>query len=132
MIVSSVAEADQHAPFVVDRGRRSGFSAFRLLATASRKALSRILAQKCPNREGRADPLCPGTSDIHLFGDSQGVVDLNTEITDRAFDLSMAKQALNGAKIAGTPIDESGLGSPQRMDGETSARVESPAASRSP
>src|ERR1700759_1334391 len=43
MVVSSVAEADQHAPFVVDRGRRSGFSALRLLAAASRKALSRIL-----------------------------------------------------------------------------------------
>jgi hypothetical protein len=35
MVISSVAEADQHAPFVVDSSRRSGFSAIRPFATAS-------------------------------------------------------------------------------------------------
>jgi len=45
MVISSVAEADQHAPFVVDSSRRSGFSAIRPFATASWKALSRILTQ---------------------------------------------------------------------------------------
>jgi hypothetical protein len=35
MVISSVAEADQHAPFAMERSRRSGFSALRLLAAAS-------------------------------------------------------------------------------------------------
>jgi hypothetical protein len=39
MVIASVAEADQHAPFVVDGSRRSGFSALRLLGAASRKHL---------------------------------------------------------------------------------------------
>jgi len=41
---------------------------------------------------GRADTLCPGArgaSDVDLFCDCQGVIDLNAEIPDRAFDLGM-------------------------------------------
>jgi hypothetical protein len=45
---------------------------------------------------GRASLLCPGSSDINLLGDRQSVVDLDPEITNRAFDLCMAKQELNG------------------------------------
>jgi hypothetical protein len=36
---------------------------------------------------GRACLLCPGISDINLFRYCQGVIDLDAEIPDRAFDL---------------------------------------------
>jgi hypothetical protein len=41
---------------------------------------------------GRACPLCPGTSDINLLGDRQGVVDLDREITHCALYLGVTKQ----------------------------------------
>ena len=44
---------------------------------------------------GRACPLCPGSSDIDLFGNRECVVDLDPEIPDRALDLRMAEQELN-------------------------------------
>jgi hypothetical protein len=40
---------------------------------------------------GRACPLCPGTSDIHLLGDCQGVVDLDPEITHGALNLGVTE-----------------------------------------
>jgi hypothetical protein len=42
---------------------------------------------------GRARPLCPGDSDIDLFGDRERVVNLDPEISDRAFDLGVAEQS---------------------------------------
>lgn len=38
---------------------------------------------------GGACPLCPVISDINLFRYCQCVIDLNAEISDRAFDLGM-------------------------------------------
>ena len=49
---------------------------------------------------GRACPLCPGISDINLFRYCQGVIDLDAEIPDRAFDLGMPKQELDGPEIS--------------------------------
>jgi hypothetical protein len=40
----------------------------------------------------RACPLCPGISDINLFRNCQGVIDLDAKISDRAFDLGMPEQ----------------------------------------
>jgi hypothetical protein len=37
--------------------------------------------------------LCPGISDVNLFRHCQGVIDLDAEIPDRAFDLGMHKQS---------------------------------------
>src|SRR5665811_253074 len=48
---------------------------------------------------GRACLLCPGISDINLFRYCQGVIDLDAEIPDRAFDLRMAEQELDGPQI---------------------------------
>ena len=42
---------------------------------------------------GRACPLCPGISDINLFRYCQGVIDLDAEIPDRAFDLGVPEQS---------------------------------------
>jgi hypothetical protein len=57
-------------------------------------------------KAGRACPLCPGISDVHLFRYRQGVIDLNAEIPDRAFDLGMPKQKLNGPEITCPSIDQ--------------------------
>src|ERR1700730_6422712 len=75
----------------------------------------RSMAQSGSLRLGRACPLCPGISDINLFRYCQGVIDLNAEIPDRAFDLGMPEQELDGPEIASAPIDQRSLRTPQRM-----------------
>jgi hypothetical protein len=55
---------------------------------------------------GRAFPLCPCRSDINLFGNGEGVVDLNTKVSDGAFDLGVAEQELNSPQVAGAAIDQ--------------------------
>jgi hypothetical protein len=47
---------------------------------------------------GRACPLCPGDSDINLFGNRERVVNLDAEIAYRAFDLGVAEQELHGSR----------------------------------
>src|SRR6478672_8579358 len=47
-----------------------------------------------------------GTSDIDLFRYCQGIVDLDAEVPDRAFDLGMPEQELDGPEIARAPIDQ--------------------------
>jgi hypothetical protein len=51
-------------------------------------------------------PLYPGISDINLFRYCQGVIDLDAEIPDRAFDLGMSKQELHGPEISRPPINQ--------------------------
>ena len=50
-------------------------------------------------------------SDVDLLRDCQGIVDLDPQIADRAFQLGMPEQKLDRAKISGTPIDQGDLGS---------------------
>ena len=50
-----------------------------------------LVARLGHRKVGRACPLCPGISDVHLFGYRQGVVDLDPEITDCAFDLGVTE-----------------------------------------
>jgi hypothetical protein len=58
---------------------------------------------------GRACPLCPGISDVNLFRYGQRVIDLDAEISDRAFDLGMSKQKLDGPEIASPSVDQGSL-----------------------
>jgi len=51
-----------------------------------------VLAQIGGSRTGRACPLFLGISDVNLFCDCQGVIDLNAEISDGTFDLGVPKQ----------------------------------------
>jgi len=51
-------------------------------------------------KSGRACLLCPGTSDIDLFCYCQSIIYLDAEISDRAFDLGVAKQKLDSPEIA--------------------------------
>ena len=63
----------------------------------------------------RAEHVCPGISDIDLFRNCQGVIDLDAEIPDRAFDLGMPEQKLDGPEITGAPIDQRSLRTPERV-----------------
>ena len=76
---------------------------------------------------GRACLLCPGISDINLFRYCQGVIDLDAEIPDRAFDLGMPKQELDGPEISRPPVNQGGFGTAQRVSPEQ-LRVKSNAA----
>ena len=69
------------------------------------RCMSQQLAQSGGWRRGRASPLCPGSSDINLFRYCQGVIDLDAEISDRAFDLGMPEQQLDSPQVARPPID---------------------------
>ena len=55
---------------------------------------------------GRACQLCPGISDINLFRYGQGVIHFDAQISDRAFDLRMPEQKLDGPEIASSPVDK--------------------------
>ena len=59
-----------------------------------------VFGTTLPRGGGRAGPLCPGSSDIDLFSNREGVVDLNPEIPNRALDLRMTEQELDSAQIA--------------------------------
>jgi hypothetical protein len=53
-----------------------------------------------------------------LLSDRQSIVDLDPEIANRAFDLYMAKQELNGTQIARPPVDQSRLRASEGMGSE--------------
>jgi hypothetical protein len=55
----------------------------------------------------------PGISDVNLFRYRQSVVDLNAEIPDRAFNLGMTEQELDGPQVARPPINQRCLCSAQ-------------------
>jgi hypothetical protein len=59
------------------------------------------------------DKPCPSSSDIDLFCDGKGVINLNAEVAHGALDLGVAEQQLDGSQIAGSAIDQSGLGPAQ-------------------
>ena len=56
-----------------------------------------------------------GISDINLFRYCDGIIYLNAEISDRAFDLGMSEQKLDGPEIASPPVDQGSFCPSQRM-----------------
>jgi hypothetical protein len=70
-----------------------------------------------PADRGRAELVrsAPCISDINLFRYRQGVIDLDAEIQDRAFDLSVPKQELNGSEVACPAIDQGSFCAAQGM-----------------
>src|SRR3984957_10674400 len=74
-----------------------------------------MAAQTGGKRTGRGCPLCPGISDINLFRYCQGVIDLNAEISDRAFDLGAPEQELDSPQVARPPIDQGSFCASQQM-----------------
>src|SRR5216684_4709755 len=74
-----------------------------------------LLAQTGGWRSGRACPLCPGISDINLFRYCKGIIYFDPEISDRAFDLCMSEQKLDGPEIASPPVDQGSFCASQCM-----------------
>ena len=68
----------------------------------------------------------PRCSDVDLLGNGERIVDFDAEIPDRALHFSVAKEKLNRAEVPGSPVNQSRLGSPQRMRAEQ-RRVETDA-----
>ena len=53
----------------------------------------------------------PQASHVDLLSYCHSIVHFNTEIANRAFDLGMAKQQLDGPQVARSAIDQGSLGS---------------------
>jgi hypothetical protein len=62
-------------------------------------------------------------SEIRLFGKNKGVVYLDPEITNRAFQFRVSKQKLAGAQIAGSLVEERDLCPPEAV-GPVRSRIE--------
>ena len=60
---------------------------------------------KLPKLVGQSTSALPGNSDINLFCYGQGVINLDAEVSDGAFDLGVAEQELHGSEVAGSAID---------------------------
>ncbi len=51
------------------------------------------MAQLSPKWSGRSCLLCPGNSDINLFFYGKGIINLNAEVPDSAFDLCVPERS---------------------------------------
>ena len=63
--------------------------------------------------EGQRISALPRTSNVNLLRYGEGIVHINAEIPHSALYLGVTKQKLDGAQIAGAPIDQRRLRSPQ-------------------
>ena len=65
--------------------------------------------------KGTEPLLCPdnasGSLDVDLLRNRQGVVDFDSKISRRAFDLAMPQEKLHGSEIAGATVNQSRFGS---------------------
>jgi hypothetical protein len=62
------------------------------------------------NGAGGACLLCPGSSDVNLFRYGKGIIDLDAEVSDGAFNFGVAEQELHSSQITGAPVDQGCLG----------------------
>jgi hypothetical protein len=53
--------------------------------------------------------------DFRLFGNLKSVVDLDTQISNRRFQLGVSKEQLHCAKVLSASIDQRSLGPSNRM-----------------
>jgi hypothetical protein len=56
---------------------------------------------------GQSGHALPFGSDINLLGNGEGVVNLDTEVSDGAFYLRVPEEELNRPQIAGAPVYQS-------------------------
>ena len=61
----------------------------------------RVVSEQAPNCGSRRLFLS-----IRLFGDFERVIHFDPQIAERAFQLPMAQQQLNGAQVPGFPVDQ--------------------------
>ena len=70
----------------------------------------RLVRQRPTGGKGRA-----GCSELNLLGDAEGVVDLDAELTDSAFELRVSEEELYGSQVARFLINLSRLCSAHRV-----------------
>ena len=63
-------------------------------------------------------------SHLSLLRQFQCIVNINPQVSDRAFQFGVAQEQLNGPDVLGSPIDQRGLGSPHGV-GAVKGRVKS-------
>jgi hypothetical protein len=68
------------------------------------------MARRGSNGSGRARLLRPGSSDVNLFRNGEGIIDLDAEVPDSTFDLGVTEQELHGSQITGTSVNQGCLG----------------------
>ena len=76
------------------------------------------LGYERPIRGGQSVTALPRCSDVNLLCDCERVIDLDAKVSDRALHLGVPKEQLNRAEVPGPPVNQSRLGSPQRMGAE--------------
>ena len=54
-------------------------------------------------------------SDVDLLGYAQRIVEFDPKVSDRAIDLGVSKQELDGPKMASLPIDQRSFCPPKRL-----------------
>ncbi len=99
-----------------------GYLGLSLRAGSSYRASDLVLcARTYDSREGGAGLLRPLESDVGLFGNLQGTIDLDAGIPNRA--LGMTEKKLNRAEVARLFVNERGLRPAHRM-GAIDTRVQ--------
>src|SRR5262245_39618849 len=88
------------------------FAGRRGAAAARRHRYALLQLARIPplGRRGRARRLRPCSSDLDFLRDIKRVIDLDAEVADRAFNLGVAQEQLDGSQIASTSIDQGRLG----------------------
>ena len=107
LFLQSVHITDSGKEVLRQRGPIAANSLIHASSTDSDHGKRFTRAESCRSGlgSGRAQ-LCPHISDVNLFSYCQGIVDLDAEIPDRALDLGMPEQELDGPQVAGAPIDQ--------------------------
>jgi hypothetical protein len=54
-------------------------------------------------------------SDLSILCEGKSILHVNSEVSDRILDLAMAEEDLDGAQVAGRPVDDRRLRSAKRM-----------------
>ena len=60
----------------------------------------------------------PQWSDVDLLCDGERIINLDPEVPDRALHFGVPKEHLDRAKVPRSPVNQRGLGSPQRVGAE--------------
>jgi hypothetical protein len=71
-----------------------------------------------PLLHGQSVSALPTRSDVDLFCYGEGIIDLNAQVSDRAFYFCVAEQDLHRSQVTGAPVDYARLGSAKRVCAE--------------
>ena len=82
-----------------------------LCVTAKVSLQCRLWGHKLSWVSGQSMSALPPMSDVDLLGNGKCIIHLDAKVSNRAFDLAVAKKQLYGSQIARAPVDQRRLGS---------------------